>query len=346
MSQGQLEVTDVLGRRIVTIERDPFTLGRGGRQRPAPAKCRGISRPRGDRQRGGRVRHQGTVGRDTAPTSTTTPSRSGLWCTVTGFVSAAAEVPRSSSSCRGPTRRSSGVVGRSATSKQVAALLEGLRALSSARVLDDVLTLVMDSAIDVSGAERGFIMLANEAAQLEFTMGRSRARKNAARERLRNEPEDSRGSVHDREGADRGPISWMAIWPTSTWGTIALGIRNVLCVALRLVRYTDQATAPAEDRRIGVLYLDSREKGTLLSSPTAAALENPGERGRGGHRERQALSHGAGEGKARAGNADGGRDPTGAASRPPSNRIVLRRCGGNAAMPVDRRRLLRLHRPA
>ena len=55
--------------------------------------------------------------------------------------------------------------------------------------------------------------------------------------------------------------------------TIALGIRNVLCVALRLVRYTDQATAPAEDRRIGVLYLDSREKGTLLSSPTTAALE-------------------------------------------------------------------------
>jgi sigma-B regulation protein RsbU (phosphoserine phosphatase) len=35
----------------------------------------------------------------------------------------------------------------------------------------------------------------------------------------------------------------------------------------------DQATAPAEDRRIGVLYLDSREKGTLLANPTRSALE-------------------------------------------------------------------------
>ena len=44
--------------------------------------------------------------------------------------------------------------------RQIAALLEGLRALGSGRVLDDVLALVLDSAIDVTGAERGFIMLA------------------------------------------------------------------------------------------------------------------------------------------------------------------------------------------
>ena len=42
----------------------------------------------------------------------------------------------------------------------MAALLEGLRALGSGRVLDEVLALVMDSALEVTGAERGFIMLA------------------------------------------------------------------------------------------------------------------------------------------------------------------------------------------
>ena len=58
-------------------------------------------------------------------------------------------------------------------------------------------------------------------------------------------------------------------------GTVALGIRNVLCVPLRLVRYLDKAEAAdvERERRIGVLYLDSREKGTLLSSSTRAALE-------------------------------------------------------------------------
>ncbi len=55
--------------------------------------------------------------------------------------------------------------------------------------------------------------------------------------------------------------------------TVALGVRNVLCVPLRLVRYVDKAEAVGEERRIGVLYLDSKEKGSLLSSSTRAALE-------------------------------------------------------------------------
>jgi len=57
-------------------------------------------------------------------------------------------------------------------------------------------------------------------------------------------------------------------------GTVALGIRNVLCVPLRLVRFLDKAEAENHrEKRIGVLYLDSRQKGTLLSSSTRAALE-------------------------------------------------------------------------
>jgi sigma-B regulation protein RsbU (phosphoserine phosphatase) len=58
-------------------------------------------------------------------------------------------------------------------------------------------------------------------------------------------------------------------------GTVALGIRNVLCVPLKLVRYLDKAEAAdvERERRIGVLYLDSREKGVLMSSSTRGALE-------------------------------------------------------------------------
>jgi sigma-B regulation protein RsbU (phosphoserine phosphatase) len=56
-------------------------------------------------------------------------------------------------------------------------------------------------------------------------------------------------------------------------GTVALGIRHVLCVPLRLVRYIDRAEQAGEERRIGVLYLDSRERGTLLSNSTRSALE-------------------------------------------------------------------------
>ena len=59
--------------------------------------------------------------------------------------------------------------------RQMAALLEGLRALGSGRVLDEVLALVLDSAIEVTGAERGFIMLANARASSWSSSWRARA---------------------------------------------------------------------------------------------------------------------------------------------------------------------------
>ena len=60
---------------------------------------------------------------------------------------------------------------------QMAAILDGLRALGSGRVLEEVLTLVIDSALDATRAERGFIMLDNQGA-LEFKVARGRGRVN------------------------------------------------------------------------------------------------------------------------------------------------------------------------
>jgi len=72
----------------------------------------------------------------------------------------------------------------------MAALLEGLRALGSGRVLDDVLSLVLDSAIEVTGAERGFIMLANQAGELELKLARLQEGVHAP-VAVRDEPQDS-----------------------------------------------------------------------------------------------------------------------------------------------------------
>src|SRR5687767_9261976 len=60
--------------------------------------------------------------------------------------------------------------------RQMATLLEGLRALGSGRVLDEVLALVLDSAIEVTGAERGFIMLALDGSSLEMKLARARGK--------------------------------------------------------------------------------------------------------------------------------------------------------------------------
>jgi serine phosphatase RsbU (regulator of sigma subunit) len=156
--------------------------------------------------------------------------------------------------------------------RQVAALLEGLRALGSSRVLDEVLALVIDSAIELSAAERGFIMMADADGRLEFKLARARGKitlPGQSFETSRKIPEEVFQTGEARVVADLldGDL------PAVHVGTIALGIRHVFCIPLRLVRYLDKADGAAEQRRIGVIYLDSRERGTLASPAVRAGLE-------------------------------------------------------------------------
>ena len=168
--------------------------------------------------------------------------------------------------------------GSSATStaitdlRQTATLLAGLRAVGSARVLDHVLDLVLDAAIEVSGAERGFIMLVTPAGDLEFRRGRGRNQVSLTGTHFqtsRKIPED----VY-RTGTTR-LVKDLPDTPGASdhEATIALGIRQVLCAPLQMVRYVAAGEATGEDQRIGVLYLDSRERRSLRSSSMRAAME-------------------------------------------------------------------------
>lgn len=156
--------------------------------------------------------------------------------------------------------------------RKIAALLDGLRALGSSQVLEEVLALVMDSAIDVTDAERGFIMLANHAGELEFKIGRSRGRRTL--------------SGRAFEASQKIPLDVFRSGRTQIFtdlmdeklagqhmATVALGIRNVLCTPLRVVRYIEAKDGAEERRPMGVLYLDSQEKGAMLSTATQKALE-------------------------------------------------------------------------
>lgn len=156
--------------------------------------------------------------------------------------------------------------------RQTATLLEGLRALGTAKVLDHVLTMVLDYAITLSGAERGFIMLVNPAGILEFTVGRGPGQTTLSGDTFqtsRKIPEEVFataepqlvGDLHDEMFAE------------AHLGTIQLGIRTVCCVPLKLVRYVEHADEADDAHPIGVLYLDSREKGSLHSQVIQSGLE-------------------------------------------------------------------------
>ena len=274
MGEARLEVTDALGRRVVPIVKAPFEIGRRETNdlRLAGSEvsrdhalienenARFVLRDRNSRY--------GTFVNGEQITEKTLSHGDRVRLGRTGgaemvFLTEAADAPapieKSTTTAIGDLR-------------QITALLEGLRALGSGRVLDDVLALVLNSAIDVSGAERGFIMLEGATGELEFKMGRGRGRvtlSGGSFATSRKIPEEVFRTGEPRLVADLldGELANVHM------GTVALGIRNVLCVPLKLVRYVDKVEEGDADRRIGVLYLDSREKGLLMSSSTRTALE-------------------------------------------------------------------------
>jgi serine phosphatase RsbU (regulator of sigma subunit) len=156
--------------------------------------------------------------------------------------------------------------------RKMTTLLEALRALGSGRVLDEVLSLVLDSALDVTGAERGFIMLADADGHLEFKVARGQRRITLPGQNFqtsRKIPEEVFATGTAKVVADLLDDNLA----DGHSGTIALGIRHVLCVPLTVVRYLDRPAAAEEPKRIGVLYLDGRDRGSLLSPTTLTALE-------------------------------------------------------------------------
>jgi phosphoserine phosphatase RsbU/P len=270
----RLVVTDTLGRRIVTIDKPVFTIGR---------------RSESDLRLAGadisRLHAEISVG-DEACVLRDKQSRFGTF--VNGQRIAEHPLAHGDRIRLGQTEdidivfvtgEDAPSVERSAISaatelRQMAALLEGLRALGSGRVLDEVLALVLDSAIEVTGAERGFIMLANRERQLEFKLARARGKVTLSGrtfETSRKIPEavfatGQQTIVEDLLDGDLASLHT---------GTVALGIRHVLCTPLRLVRYVERLDERASEpgQAIGVLYLDSRERGALRSVSAQQALE-------------------------------------------------------------------------
>jgi serine phosphatase RsbU (regulator of sigma subunit) len=270
MADARLKIHDATGSRLVMLDQPVFTIGR---RRGANLRCDSgdVSREHatilrdGDRYllrdcgsrcgtyvNGDRIEERLLVDGD---------------CIQLGS-SRAMEIlfQTGDTSLRSLTHVSSGV----ADLKQLAAIMDIMRALGSGRVLDDVLSLVVDAALDVTKAERGFVMLVNDRDELELTVARGRSRQPLTGSSFATSvkiPRDvfKTGRSQFVEDLERQPGHEY---------TMAMGIRHVICVPLRVAAIATTTHAVADHGRIiGVLYVDGPGRGSGNSSSALSSLE-------------------------------------------------------------------------
>jgi serine phosphatase RsbU (regulator of sigma subunit)/DNA-binding response OmpR family regulator len=158
--------------------------------------------------------------------------------------------------------------------REMGSLLSTFRALSSIRLLDDLLALVVDTAIALTHAERGFIMLKEADNTLSFRCARNRHKQNLAGSTFQTSRRVPEEAFH---GGQRIVINDLDLgdYLEDHQATIRLGLRSLICVPLKHLPYRagGSSSGAGQIETIGVLYVDSQSVAAGLSSTQADILE-------------------------------------------------------------------------
>lgn len=140
---------------------------------------------------------------------------------------------------------------------------------------DDVLCLIVDAAVETTGAERGLLMLRNGDGELEFKVARDRERRH-----IQSDHFSLSQSVVDeafRRGRtvilnDAGDESAFVAGAS----VMNLSLRTVICVPMRRFRMSERmdATLISAPEVIGIIYVDSHSVTGALSRTSLAILES------------------------------------------------------------------------
>lgn len=159
--------------------------------------------------------------------------------------------------------------------QKLARFVEVNQAFKFSMTPDDVLCLIVDAAIEITQAERGFLMLRNKDSNLEFKVARDRKRNWL----VGNDFEMSRSVVEEAFKQNRSVIIndsrvTMAGLPRDSVRN--LDLRSIACIPLRSFQMTENMDATSVLKRdvIGVLYVDSNVAGGLLTQTSLKLLES------------------------------------------------------------------------
>ncbi len=137
---------------------------------------------------------------------------------------------------------------------------------------DDVLCLIVDAAIEITQAERGFLMLRNDSGDLEFKVARDRERNWL----LGDDFAMSRSVVEETFRQNRSIIINEEIPPTGRESVRHLELRSIVCIPLRRFQMSENMDATTIFKRdvIGVLYVDSQVFSGALNETSLKLLES------------------------------------------------------------------------
>jgi len=156
------------------------------------------------------------------------------------------------------------------------AVLEVARTLQGSFSTGDVLNSVVDAALTVTGADRGFLLLRN-ADDLEMKVARDRHGKPLAESDLRVPRRViHRALQHRREllSMNFDPMATGEVRPEHSVADLEL--RSVVCIPLVRIRTTsgeDTSVVSAQNDTVGVLYMDSRVAAADLSGGNRELLQ-------------------------------------------------------------------------
>jgi serine phosphatase RsbU (regulator of sigma subunit) len=173
----------------------------------------------------------------------------------------------------GTTGSHPGVTGVGASLGKLRAVLEVARTLQHAFSMQDVLVSVVDAALAITGAERGFLLLRGNA-ELDIRVARSRNGTALAQSDLRVPRRVIRRALEQRR--DLLSMNFDADRPTVEHSVADLELRSVICVPLVKIKAgLEDGTSMVDtaDHTVGVLYMDSRVAAADLAGGNRELLQ-------------------------------------------------------------------------
>ncbi|HEY1808792.1 MAG TPA: SpoIIE family protein phosphatase [Acidobacteriaceae bacterium] len=134
---------------------------------------------------------------------------------------------------------------------------ESARKLNTSDAVDQILTALLDTTLQLTQVERGYVFLANESGEMRLAAGRS-----DKGEELTDESTLSHGAMRQAMNSDEFILTdtLSADPETRSASIVAHSIRSVICIPLRKRR-----PGGAKAELLGLLYLDSRLKAGRLT---------------------------------------------------------------------------------